>query len=291
MYTVMGVTGQVGAVVADALLARGERVRAAVRNPQRAAHLRERGIEIAAADFGDAAALEASFRDVEGAFVMIPPNFAPEPDFADSRVFITALGKALASARPPRVVCLSSVGAERSSDTGLITILHILEEELGRLPVPTAFLRAGWFMENALWDIPSAGKEGRIYSFLQPLEKTFPLVSVSDVGRTAADTLLEPWIGKRLIEVAGPWRYSPLDLASAFSVTLGRHVEAEAVPHDSWERLFIDQGTPADRTAHRIEMLDAFNSGWIDFGAQGTERIDGTVTLEDAVGSLVSRSQ
>jgi NAD(P)H dehydrogenase (quinone) len=33
MYAVMGVTGQVGAAVAETLLTKGERVRAIVRNP------------------------------------------------------------------------------------------------------------------------------------------------------------------------------------------------------------------------------------------------------------------
>jgi uncharacterized protein YbjT (DUF2867 family) len=37
MYTVMGVTGQVGAAVAETLLTKGERVRAIVRNLEKAA--------------------------------------------------------------------------------------------------------------------------------------------------------------------------------------------------------------------------------------------------------------
>lgn len=47
-------------------------------------------------------------------------------------------------------------------------------------------------------------------------------------------------------------------------------------------------------TASGIEMLDAYNSGWIDFGAQGIEHIehmDGNVALEDATRLQVSRSQ
>jgi uncharacterized protein YbjT (DUF2867 family) len=81
MYAVMGITGQVGSVVAEALLARGKQVRAIVRDPQKAAAWAERGVEMAAADYDDAVALETAFRGIKGVFVMIPPNFAPLQTF------------------------------------------------------------------------------------------------------------------------------------------------------------------------------------------------------------------
>jgi uncharacterized protein YbjT (DUF2867 family) len=286
----MGVTGQVGAAVAMSLLANGKRVRAIVRNPEKAKAWRERGAEIAIADFNDAATLEAAFRSVEGVFAMLPPSFAPEPGFPESRATIAALRKALLGAQPPRVVYLSSIGAQQETGLGLITILHILEQECKSLPIAGAFLRAGWFMENALWDVPSARDDGKVFSFLQPLDKRFSLVSSSDVGRVAADKLLQNWNGSRFIEVAGPESYSPRDLAVAFAVALNRPVEAIAVPRDEWEDAFVKQGTLRERTANRIAMLDAFNSGWIGFGVQGTEHIKGTIPLQKVVSSLVAQS-
>ena len=40
------------------------------------------------------------------------------------------------------------------------------EETLRKLPVPVAFLRAGWFMENASWDVEAARGNGVVPSFL-----------------------------------------------------------------------------------------------------------------------------
>jgi NAD(P)H dehydrogenase (quinone) len=283
MYAVMGVTGQVGSAVAETLLSEGKKIRAIVRNPEKAAHWREGGAEIAVADFNDAAALEEAFRDLEGIFVMVPPNFAPAPDFPEVRATIAAIGKALSAAKPPKAVYLSSIGAQRESGLGLITTLHILEQELRALPVPGAFLRAAWFMENAAWDVSTARDQGKIFSFLDPLDKPFPMVATADVGRIAAETLLESWTGKRFIEVAGPMRYSPREVAAAFAQVLDRYVEAVPVPRSEWVKTFVAQGTPADRTAYRVDMLDAFNSGWIDFGVSGTEHRQGSVPLEDVI--------
>ena len=46
---------------------------------------------------------------MEGVLVMIPPNFAPEPDVPETRAIVAALRQALDAARPPKAVCLSSI--------------------------------------------------------------------------------------------------------------------------------------------------------------------------------------
>jgi len=288
MYAIMGITGQVGSAVAEALLAKNKQVRAVLRNPQKADQWRERGAEIALADFNDAEALTAALHQVEGVFVMLPPEFAPSPGFPEARSVIDAVSKALLAARPSRAVYLSSIGAQRTSGLGLVTALHLLEEAVLSLPIPGASLRAGWFMENSLWDVPAARDQGKLFSYLQPLDKSFALVAIEDIGRIAAETLLEDWTGSRILEVAGPERYSPFQIAVAFAAALHRPVQAVAVPRATWQDAFVANGTPPDRTADRIAMLDGFNSGWIDFGVQGTERRTGTITLQEVITSLVS---
>ncbi len=286
MYAIMGVTGQVGSAVADMLLSQGKKVRVIVRNPEKAASWRDRGAEIAIANFDDVDALQSAFRGTEGVFVINPPNFAPEPGFPESRAFIAAIREALAAAKPARVVALSSIGAQQNTGTGLLESLHILEEELSALSIPVAFLRAGWFMENSRWDVPSA-REGRIFSYLQPLDKEFSLVATLDIGRTGAEVLSQNWKGNRFIEVAGPKPYSPRQLAAAFSKVLNHPVEAIAIPRETWVETFVAQGIPADRTAYRVEMLEGFNSGHISFGVPGTEHVAGTIPLEEALKSLI----
>jgi uncharacterized protein YbjT (DUF2867 family) len=66
-----------------------------------------------------------------------------------------------------------------------------MEEVLGELPTPIAFLRAAWFMENFAWDIIPVRESSVVPSFLQPLDKPFPMVATEDVGRAAAELLQE----------------------------------------------------------------------------------------------------
>jgi NAD(P)H dehydrogenase (quinone) len=286
MVTVMGITGQVGSAVANTLLERGEQVRAIVRNPEKAKPWAARGAELAVADYEDASALEAAFRGATAVFAMLPPYFAPSPDLREPKQVIEAIATALDRTRPEKVVYLSSIGAQQNSGIGLITVLHLFEENLTSLPIPSASIRAGWFMENCTWDIAPAREQGKLFSYLQPLDHDFALVATRDIGQAGAETLLQDWNHHRYIEVAGPRRYSPLDIAAALSTVLKKKVEAVAVPRNTWADNFVAQGTPRDRTALRIEMLDAFNSRRIDFGVPGTERFTGTTELQSVLETL-----
>jgi NAD(P)H dehydrogenase (quinone) len=141
MYAVTGITGQVGGVVARALLDAGLPVRAVTRDAAKGAAWKKRGCEIALADMKDAGALTAAFTGVDGVFVLIPPNFDPTPGFPEVRAIITALTTAALAAKPPKIVCLSTIGAQ-ATQPNLLNQLGLVEQALGALPTPVCFLRA-----------------------------------------------------------------------------------------------------------------------------------------------------
>jgi uncharacterized protein YbjT (DUF2867 family) len=140
-------------------------------------------------------------------------------------------------------------------------------------------------MENALWDVPSARDEGVLHSFLQPADKLFPMVATQDVGGLAAALLRDNGSGTRVVELEGPARISPNDLARAFAAVLKRTVRVETVPRESWEQIFRSQGTR--NPLPRIRMLDGFNEGWIEFSEHGRLAVKGTTTLERVIAELV----
>ncbi|WP_213982198.1 NAD(P)H-binding protein [Sphingomonas sp. dw_22] len=136
MYAITGITGQVGGAVAQALLAAGKQVRAVTRDPARAAGWIEQGCALAQADMDDTAALTAAFSGAKGVFVLLPPIFDPSPDFREARAVIAAVRAALAAAKPERVVCLSTVGAD-SGRPNLLNQLRLMEEALRACRCPS----------------------------------------------------------------------------------------------------------------------------------------------------------
>ncbi len=287
MYAITGITGKVGGAVARQLLAAGRQVRAVARDATRADSWVARGCKLATARMEDAAALAAAFDGATGVFILPPSEFDPEPNFPEAREVIDAVSAAIRTARPQRVVCLSTIGAQ-AGESNLLTQRTLMEQALRDLPMPVTFLRPGWFMENAAWDVASARNDGVIASYLQPLDKPVPIVATTDVGRVAADLLQQRWDGVRIVELEGPHRVSPNDLALVFTRVLGHPVRSEVVDRQAWEALFRAQGMK--HPLPRMRMLDGFNEGWIDFEGRADEILRGQVGLETVLRELVSRS-
>jgi len=287
MFAVTGITGQVGGVVARLLLAAGHDVRAVVRDAAKGEVWAKQGCEVALADVNDQQALQHAFEGAEGVFVLLPPTFDPTPGFPEARKTIATLRAALAAAKPSRVVVLSTIGAQ-ATQPNLLNQLQILEQELGTLPMPVAFLRAAWFIENAAWDVAPARESGVVPSFLQPLDKPVPMVATADIGRVAAELLRESWTGRRIVELEGPQRISPDMIAASFARLLGRDVSMTVVPRDTWEDLFRSQGMK--NPTPRMQMIDGFNEEWICFEGAENEVRKGRVPLDTVLQSLIEKA-
>ena len=285
MYAITGITGKVGGEIARSLLADGQSVRAVLRDRAKAADWAAKGCAIAIADMGNAEQLAAAFSGAEGVFILPPSDFDPEPGYPEAKRVIDSVASALIEARPQRIVCLSTIGADAPHDN-LLTQRTLMEKSLSTIDLPVTFLRPGWFMENALWDVASARDEGVLRSFLQPADKVFPMVATKDVGRVASDLIQQKWNGTRIVELEGPARVSANELARTFSTVLGRPVHVEIVSRDSWDGLFRGQGMK--NPLPRIRMLDGFNEGWIEFRDQGRSAVKGNTPLPEVITALVA---
>ena len=284
MYAITGVTGKVGGATARALLAAGQSVRAVVRNVDKGQVWRNLGCEVALATIEDEASLSVAFQRAEAVFVLVPPNFDPSPEFSEAREIGKALHSALAAARPKRVIYLSTIGAQ-AREMNLLTQHSIIEKAIGDLPIPITFLRPAWFMENCRWDVAPARETGVVPSFLQPLDKQVPIVATADIGKLAAGLLQEKWDGHRVIELEGPTRVTPNQIATTLAKLLGKPVRMDVVPRESWDALFRSQGMK--NPVPRMRMLDGFNESWIEFerGKPGSQK--GSTSLEAVLKSVI----
>ncbi|MGN6481372.1 NAD(P)H-binding protein [Luteibacter sp.] len=279
MYAITGITGQVGASLAEALRAARQPFRAIVRDAAKAARFEQAAI----AELDDTPALASAFEGAEAVFILLPPLFDPSPGFPESTRTIHSIRDALLAARPGRVVALSTIGADAPHEN-LLSQLGRMEQVLGALPMPVTFLRAAWFMENTQWDIAPARDQGGFDSFLMPLDRRIAMVATKDIGELAAKLLGETWEGVRVVELEGPVRVSRDDIAASLAKALGRDVVARGVPRDTWEERFRSQGMR--NPGPRMRMIDGFNEGWIDFGASARK---GVTTLDEVVRGLVAR--
>jgi uncharacterized protein YbjT (DUF2867 family) len=279
MYLVMGITGNVGGATARHLLKQGKQVRALVRNREKAAKWADQGAELVIGDWNDAAAITAALKGVDGVFAMLPAVWAPSPEYREAKTVIANYVEALTKAVPPRVVALSSMGANRTSGLGMITGLSLLEQGFRSLPSPVAFVRAGGFFENFLYGLQVA-QSGRLPVFANPTNRKSTMVATNDIGAEVAKLLTEAaWSGHRVIELGS--MVSADEVAEQLGAVLEREVKAFSVPRAGWAAALEQFGVPKGHTGPAEEMFEGVNAGWMDLGIAGTEHVAGTTSARD----------
>jgi uncharacterized protein YbjT (DUF2867 family) len=113
------------------------------------------------------------------------------------------------------------------------------------------------------------------------------MVSVADVGVAAAEALLAPRAGPRVVEIEGPRASSPEDAAAAFSEALGRRVSVALVPEADWPAALQQWRFSPVTVASWVELFQAFNSGRIAFERSGSAPVTGRVSLRAAIDAIV----
>ena len=279
MYLVMGITGKVGGATARHLLKQGKQVRALVRERAKAAKWADQGVELVDGDWNDAAAITVALKGVQGAFVMLPAVWAPSPDYGEAKGVITNYIEALSKVAPPRVVALSSMGANRTSGVGNVTALSLLEQGLRTLRSPVAFVRAGGFFENFLYGLQAA-QGGTLPVFYNPTNRKSTMVATSDIGAEVATLLTGPsWSRHRIIELGS--MVSADDVAEQLGELLTLDVKAFAIPRAGWAEAFQQFGIPKSHTGPAEETFESVNAGWMDLGISGTEHVAGTTSARE----------
>jgi len=277
MYIVSGATGQTGSVVANTLLKKGLPVRVIVRSEEKGKPWKDLGAEVAVADVQNTESLSKALAGGKVLYLMNPPNEQSENMFAETEKVIKAFQTAIKNSSLEKLVVLSSIGAHFESGTGPIVTNHLVEQAFGNSDIPTTFVRATYFMENWNSILETVKSEGILPSFLQPLDKKIPQVSVEDIGRIAAEAMLETSEGLQIKELAG-LPYSPNDVAEAFSKVLGKEVKAVAIPEEHWMETLKTFSSQRNAEAY-YEMMQWVNSGSITF--ETGKQIEGKVTVED----------
>jgi uncharacterized protein YbjT (DUF2867 family) len=263
MYVVLGASGNTGHIVANNLLARGQKVRVVGRNSVHLQPLTAKGAETFITDVTDASALSKAFQQADSAYVMIPPNPASTDPLGYSNRVSDAIAAAVQSAGTKNVVALSSIGAEQASGTGPVVGLYNLEQKLNQISSANVlYLRAGYFMENTLPQVNAIRQMGAVATPLRP-DLKLPIIATRDIGTAAADVLLHPTIhGKQSRELLGQRDLSYSEVASIIGKAIGKaDLKYMQAPDDQFRGALLQMGMSEPFAKLLLEMIAALNSG------------------------------
>jgi len=191
--------------VVDALLARGMRVRALVRNPEsdKAKALAQRGVELAMGNLNDAESIRAAASGQDAVWINTTPflpGVGPEGEIAQGRLIVDAL----AGLDVPHVVYSSVSDANRNTGVPHFDSKWDAEQRLQDSGLVVTITAPVFFADNVVapWNVPSL-KTGT-FSHAMPADRRLQVVSVRDIGRFNAAVIARgPTLAGRRINYAG----------------------------------------------------------------------------------------
>jgi uncharacterized protein YbjT (DUF2867 family) len=194
---VLGATGGQGGAVVDALLARGRKVRALLRDPasRSARRLAEQDVEVVAGSFDDAESLAVAMQGVSGVFALTTPFEAGvHAEVRQGRAIVAAARQV----RVPHLLFSSVAGANQHTGVPHFDSKAVIESEIVTAGVPYTILGPTYFFDNAL------GETDQILAGVLelPLPSDQPLQQLArpDLGAFAAEVLThpDPYLSKRI---------------------------------------------------------------------------------------------
>jgi uncharacterized protein YbjT (DUF2867 family) len=252
MIVVTGATGQAGSEVVRALAARGERVRAFVRDPGLARPRLGADVELAVGDLADPRSVRAALDGAGTLFL----SCADDP----RRVgWETSAIDAAVAAGVRRVVKLSAVGAAPGSPVAFWDWHGRVEEHLRASRTGWVILRSSWYMSNLLAAAAQVAAEGRLYA--PAGQARVAMIDPRDVGAAAAEVSSSPGHEGRTYLVTGPAAITFTEVAGGLSAAVGRGIEFTDIPGEAAEQAMIAGGMPAFVAGQIVRIFAQLRQG------------------------------
>ncbi|MDQ1157662.1 uncharacterized protein YbjT (DUF2867 family) [Sphingomonas sp. SORGH_AS 950] len=224
--------GVQGSAVMHAALGRGLKVRALVRDSNRATALAAPGVELAEGDLGAAASLTAASTGIDHAVLQVP--------IGPAETMAMQAGNALAAFKAAGiksfVLKLASASRPAPCEEPSFIANHRIEEAARACGIDFAIVRPTMYLDNLLK--PSALAEiinDGVFAPPIPASQRIAWTSADDCAE-AALTLLERGAMGGDHRIAGPESLAGDELAERVSASLGRAIRYRGQPLDEFER-------------------------------------------------------
>jgi NAD(P)H dehydrogenase (quinone) len=263
---VTGANGQLGSKVVEYLLATvpARNVAVSVREPQKAAALSAKGVEVRPGDFEDPAALTTSFTGIDRLLIISV--------MGDNETRTRLHLNAVAAAKRAKVgyLAYTSIAKADSTTLWLGDVHRATEKAIKDTGIPYTLLRNNWYIENetgliqgVLAGAPMATSAGNGRVSWAPR---------NDYALAAANVLSGSGHENKTYELSGP-SATYKDLAAALSKLLGREVPLQAVDDNTLGKILAEMGIPREMVPFVVGIHAAIRQGALDVKSKDFETL------------------
>ena len=285
MFVIAGVTGHVGSVVANELLAQKQPIRVIVRNPAKGEAWSKRGAQVVVGALNDSVFLAEALKGAHGFFTLLPPDYGAPDFYSAQRATSDCIAVAVKQSAIPHVVMLSSVGADLSSGNGPIRGLYYLENALRATGTRLSAIRAGYFQENVANSLAPARQGGIFPNFMASADYPVAMIATHDIAMLAAQLLLAKPQKNEIVDLHGP-AYTIRQVAEKLGSALGKPLCVIDIPAAGWVEAMKKGGLPEQVALVYAEMYAGFASGVIK--PKGDRLVQGKTELDKVIQTIVS---
>ncbi|TWV99130.1 NAD(P)H-binding protein [Chitinophaga pinensis] len=279
--TISGSLGNIGRYLTEKLVAGGHDVTVISSSTDRQAAIEATGAKAAIGSVADIAFLKTVLTGADALFAMTPPKMGGSNVIQNTIDAGKAFAEAISATHVPRVVMLSSIGADHATGNGPIASLHHIEDLYRQLEgTSVTFLRAGLFYTNFYNDVPLIKGMG-IIGGNYPDTLGLPLVHPADIAAAAAEELVHSPAGKNIRYVISDIR-TPADFSKVLGAAIGKPELPWVEFTDEQSLQGMSQAGIPEEIAHLFaEMGAGFRSGklFADYIKTGSP-VTGSIKLE-----------
>jgi NAD(P)H dehydrogenase (quinone) len=280
---VTGVSGPLGRLVVEDLLARGvpaDQIVAGARRPETLDDLAARGVQVRRLDYDAPDSLDAAFVGAEKVLIVSGNEFGRRVQ--QHTAAATAAAKAGA-----RLVVYTSAPYADSTTLQLAAEHAATEQAIRAIGVPFTFLRNGWYFENYTAQIPTYTEHGAVLGSAG--EGRISGAARADLAAAAAAVLVGEGHEGRVYELGGDESFTLAELADVVAKASGTLVVYQDLPVEEFQKALEGAGLPAPVAALLAGTDVSIRQGALLIETGDLSRLIGrpTATLADAVAAAL----
>ncbi|MBJ7551583.1 SDR family oxidoreductase [Marinomonas ostreistagni] len=238
MILVTGASGQLGNLVINSLLAKGvaaDQIVAAVRSPEKATALQERGVVVREADYTDPASLKAAMNGVKRVVLVSSSEVGQRA--AQHQNVIDA-----AQATGVELLAYTSILHADTSPLALAEEHVTTEAALKASNVPHVVLRNGWYSENYTMSASMAVEHGAVLGSAG--EGKYSTAARADYADAAATVITSEDQAGKVYELAGDEAFTLTQYAAYIANISGKEVVYQDLPEAEYAKVLVEMGLP-----------------------------------------------
>jgi uncharacterized protein YbjT (DUF2867 family) len=263
--TLTGSLGHIGKPLTAALVKQGHEVKVISSKDDKRGEIESLGATAAIGKLEDTAFMATAFTGTDVVYCLFPPGGFFDPNF-DIMAEVTGLARryqqAISTSGVKKVVHLSSIGAHKDKNNGILAFHHRAEQILGELPSDVAikYMRPVGFYYNLLSFIPGIKTTGNIvtnYGGSQPK----PWVAPEDIATVVAEEITGPFSGRTVRYIASE-EIGCDEIARILGAAIGKpDLKWVVIPGPAMLEGMIAAGVNRDIAAGLVEMQDHIHDG------------------------------